>query len=79
MGIIEKISVDSATMARLEESARLSGRSLADEAADALRRSLGTPSRAEILRRFDEIAAMTPKNVKQTDSAELIREDRDSR
>lgn len=79
MGIIEKIAVDDATLARLEEAAQRHGRTVEEEAADALRRSAGTLSRAEILRRFDEIAAMTPQGVKQSDSTMLIRDDRDTR
>jgi plasmid stability protein len=79
MGIIEKIAVDSATLARLEEKAKAHGRSVAEEAAETLRQATDTPTRAEMLKRFDEIAAMTPKGVKQTDSTLLIREDRDSR
>ncbi|HKG85540.1 MAG TPA: hypothetical protein VKB16_20680 [Beijerinckiaceae bacterium] len=33
--------------------------------------------RADLRRMFDEIAALTPKNVPQTDSVILLREDRD--
>jgi antitoxin FitA len=79
MGIIEKIAVDDATLAKLEEAAQRHGRTIEEEAAETLRRSAGTLSHAEIMRHFDEIAAMTPKGVKQTDSTRLIREDRDSR
>lgn len=35
------------------------------------------PSRKSFLELADRIAAMTPKGVAQTDSADLIREDRD--
>jgi predicted nuclease with TOPRIM domain len=77
MGIIEKIAVDDATMARLAEDAQRNGRTVADEAAAALMRQVGRMTREEFLRRADEIAAMTPKDVKQTDSAVLLREDRD--
>jgi plasmid stability protein len=77
MGIIEKIAVDSATLAKLEENAKAHGRSVEEEAAEILKRSTGAMTRAEIIARMDEIAAMTPKGVKQTDSTLLIREDRD--
>jgi hypothetical protein len=77
MGIIEKIAVDDATLAKLEEAAQRHGRTIEEEAADTLRRSAGTLTHAEIIRRFDEIAAMTPKGVKQTPSWKLVREDRD--
>ncbi len=79
MGIIEKIAVDDATLATLEESARRHGRTVQEEAAERLQRSAETLSRGEIVRRFEEIAAMTPKDVEQTDSTLLIREDRDRR
>ena len=77
MGIIEKISVDDATLARLTQNAERHGRSVAEEAAEALRTQVQRLSREEFLRRADEIAAMTPKGIKQTDSAILLREDRD--
>ena len=77
MGIIEKIAVDDATLARLAESAERNGRSVAEEAAEALRKQVRRLSREEFLRRADEIAAMTPKDVGQTDSWILLREDRD--
>ena len=35
--------------------------------------------RLELVRRADEIAAMTPEGVKQTDSVDLIRQMRDER
>jgi plasmid stability protein len=77
MGIIEKIAVDDETMRKLASDARKHGRSLEAEAAEWLRKSGSRPSRAEIIARFDAIAAMTPKDVKQTDSTLLVREDRD--
>jgi len=77
MGIIEKIAVDDATLARLTENAERHGRSVAEEAAEALRTQVQRLSREEFLRRADEIAAMTPEGIKQTDSAILLREDRD--
>ena len=79
MGVIEKIAVDGATLAALERNAKAHGRSLEEEAADVLRAAAGTTDRQAMLKRFDEIAAMTPKGVQQTDSTLLIREDRDSR
>jgi hypothetical protein len=78
MGIIEKITLDDATLAQLAENAEKHGRTIAEEAANAVRAGLGVRmSREEFLRRADEIAAMTPKGVQQTDSAVLLREDRD--
>lgn len=77
MGIIEKIAVDDATLAKLSENAKSHGRTLEQEAAVALRAAAGTLTRAEILARLDAVAAMTPKGIKQTDSTLLVREDRD--
>lgn len=77
MGIIEKIAVDDATLAQLTERARRHGRSVAEEAADALKSISPRLSRQDTLARLDEVAAMTPKGVVQTDSAVLLREDRD--
>ena len=65
------------TLARLKENAERHGRSLAEEAAAALRIQVQRLSRDEFVRRADEIAAMTPRNIEQTDSAILLREDRD--
>lgn len=77
MGIIEKIAVDNATLARLTENAKKHGRTLEQEAAEALRLATRELSREEIVARLEAVAAMTPKGVKQTDSTILIREDRD--
>ena len=76
MGAIEKIAVDNATLAKLEQSALAHGRSVEEEAAELLRLATNAPSRIGILRRFDEIAALTPKGVEQTDRTVLVREDR---
>ena len=77
MGIIEKIAVDNATLARLRESARRHGRTLEQEAAEALRLGVGGFAPDEFVRRAESIAAMTPKGVQQTDSTVLLREDRE--
>jgi antitoxin FitA len=77
MGLIEKIAVDDATLARLAEDARMHGRTIEQEAAEALRLGTATLSREDFIRRADQIAGMTPSGVKQTDSTLLLREDRD--
>jgi antitoxin FitA len=77
MGMIESISLDSATLVALEERARRHGRSIEEEAADTLRAAVRRPSKAEMLARLDAVASMTPKNIEQTDSVLLLREDRD--
>lgn len=77
MGFIERIAVDDETLKRLTDEARRNGRSVAEQAAMALQAEVRRMSRGEFLRRAGEIAAMTPKAVVQTDSAILVREDRD--
>jgi plasmid stability protein len=62
---------------RLKKKAAQSGRSLEAELREILRQAANRKTREELLAAADRIAAMTPKGVKQTDSAELIREDRD--
>ncbi len=77
MGFIERIAVDDVTLARLEEDARRNGRSVADEAAAALKVQVGRMSQEDFHRIANEIAALTPAGVTQTDSSVLLREDRD--
>jgi len=77
MGIIERLEVDEATMRQLERDARRHGRSVQHEAAERLRAAFRHASKNEIVARLEAVAAMTPTGVVQTDSALLIREDRD--
>ncbi len=77
MGFIDRIAVDDATMQRLAEDARRNGRSVAEQAAVALKSGVRRMTQEEFLRRAEAIAAMTPPGVAQTDSAILVREDRD--
>ena len=70
-------NVEDSVVERLEEKAAQSGRSLEAELRDVLKQAAKRRTREELLAAADRIAAMTPKGVKQTDSAELIREDRD--
>ena len=62
-------------VARLKARASRQKRSLEQELREILSEA-ARPSREEILADIDRIRAMTPK-VPQTDSAELIREERD--
>lgn len=62
-------------VARLKARAAAHRRSLEQELRQILSEA-ARPSRAEILADLDRIRAMTPK-VPQTDSTELIREERD--
>jgi plasmid stability protein len=70
-------NVEDAVVQRLKSKAIQSGRSLEAELREVLRQAANRKSREEMLAAADRIAAMTPMNVKQTDSAELLREDRD--
>ena len=70
-------NVEDSVVERLKSKAIQSGRSLEAELREVLRQAANRKSREEMLAAADRIAAMTPKGVKQTDSAELLREDRD--
>lgn len=70
-------NMEDSVVERLKEKAARSGRSLEAELREVLRQAANRKTREELLAAADRIAAMTPKGVKQTDSAELLREDRD--
>lgn len=73
-------NVSEATMRALRARAQAAGRSVEEEARELLsRRADASIDRAELLARADGIRAMTPADVPQTDSTDLIREDRDRR
>ncbi len=61
---------------RLKYKAKQNGRSLEAEVRELLKQAANRKTPEELLAIADRIAAMTP-DVPQTDSAELIREDRD--
>lgn len=64
----------------LTEMAKVRGHSIDEEINEALRRAIEEHERRmELVKRADEIAAMTPKGVRQTDSVEIIREMREER
>jgi hypothetical protein len=70
--------IDEATLASLSELAKLNHVSIQEQAARILAEALDMGERRR--RRVQSaarIAAMTPKNVAQTDSVILLREDRD--
>lgn len=77
MGKIEIDSVEDQVMAGLEAEAMLHGRTLAEHVR-ALLASHALLRREERLRIIDDIRAMTPKNLTQTDSTEMIRALRDA-
>ena len=70
-------NLDDAAVDRLKAKAREHNRSLEAEIRALLMEAAARPSRKSFLELADRIAAMTPKGVAQTDSANLIREDRD--
>jgi antitoxin FitA len=77
MGKIEIDSVEDRVMAGLEAEAMVHGRTLTEHVR-ALLASHVLLRREERLRIIDEIRAMTPKGVNQTDSTEMIRALRDA-
>jgi len=70
-------NVEEDVVERLKARAKANGRSLEAEVRLVLKSSAQRLSGKEALELADRIAAMTPKGVKQTDSAILLREDRD--
>ena len=78
MGKIEIDSLDDRVIQGLEARAQINGRTLEEEVRALLSQHVLLSS-AERVAIADRIRAMTPKNVKQTDSTEMVREIRDSR
>lgn len=70
-------NLDDKVVERLKKRAKDNGRSLEAELRELLKQAANRKSPEELLAIADRIAAMTPAGVKQTDSAELLREDRD--
>lgn len=78
MNAITIRTISDRAIAQIEELAALHHRSVEEEAADLIERGLNAPlSPKERYLLAEQIAAMTPKDVIQTDSVELLREDRD--
>lgn len=69
-------NLDDAVVEKLKQRAKANNRSLEAEVRAALERSAARPDLEAFRREAERIAAMTP-DVPQTDSVELIREDRD--
>ncbi len=69
-------NLDDEVVLRLKDRAKANKRSLEAELREILTRSAGSMTREEFIAFAKRIAAQTP-DVPQTDSAELIREDRD--
>ena len=70
-------NLDDKVVERLKERARDNERSLEAEVRALLSQAAERPSRKKFIEIAEKIAAMTPEGVKQTDSVELLREDRD--
>jgi len=77
MATITVRNLDGEIVKDLKKQASGNNRSLEAELREILRQAAKRPSRIELLALADRIAAMTPEDAKQTDSAELLREDRD--
>lgn len=70
-------NLDDSVVAKLKERAKANNRSLEAELRQILTDTVDSPSRGALLRALaEEIAAMA-HDVPQTDSLELLREDRD--
>jgi predicted transcriptional regulator len=69
--------IDDELLERLTELAKARRVSVEKHIVSVLRDSVARGSRSWLAERADAIASMTPKNVEQTDSTILIREDRD--
>lgn len=70
-------NLDDAVVEKLKARAKDNERSLEAEIRVLLTETTQRPSRKAFRELAERISAMTPEGVKQTDSAELIREDRD--
>ncbi len=77
MASITVRNLDDDVVERLKYKAKQNGRSLEAEVRELLKQAADRKTPEELLAIADRIAAMTPEGVKQTDSAELLREDRD--
>lgn len=78
MGVISLHGVDDGLVEEISRMAESNRHSLEQEAVSLIRDGLRSRARhRELIDKLDRIAAMTPKGVKQTDSVELLREDRD--
>jgi plasmid stability protein len=70
-------NLDDDVVERLKQRAKDNERSLEAEVRVLLAEASQRPSRKAFIAMAKRIAAMTPEGVKQTDSTELLREDRD--
>jgi plasmid stability protein len=73
MGTLTIRKLDDEIIGRLKERARRRGRSLESELRDLLAQSSRQPLILDPLAEADRIAAMTPRDMPQTDSVVLLR------
>ena len=76
MAVLNLRITDDNLIRRVRLSAERRNVSIDEEILDALHARFAA-EREELIRRADEVAAMTPVGVTQTDSTALVREDRD--
>lgn len=77
MGTVTIRNLDDSVIERLKERARDNDRSLEAEVRALLTEMSERPSHRKFIEFADRVAAMTPEDVEQTDSALLLREDRE--
>jgi hypothetical protein len=77
MGVVEKVVISDEALRRLEDDARRNGHTVAQEVARRVEVDTKRLSRDDLLAWSKRIRAMTPRDIPQTDSLTLLREDRD--
>lgn len=70
------VKIDENLLMRLEGRARAHNRSLDEEVKILIETALEKPEKESLYDAARRIAAMTPKGIKQKDSVEMLREDR---
>ena len=76
MGKLVIEDIDDAVLDGLLRRAQRNSVSVEQEAKGVLQRSVQGPTRRELVERAEAIAAMTPREIPQTDTVQLLREDR---
>ncbi|MEA3536535.1 hypothetical protein [Rhizobium sp. CC-YZS058] len=71
-----RITLDEALLVLIEKRARLQNHSVEDEVIELLRKGVEKPREETLYEASIRITAMTPRDVQQTDSLEMLREDR---
>ena len=71
-----RITLDEPLLLVIENRARLNNHSVEDEIVDLLKKGIERPREETFYEAAIRITAMTPRDVQQTDSLEMLREDR---